>query len=356
MKPLSCCILLLLLCNCRQKQTTVQTDTLVTPNASKELLTEKKDTLVELSLKRNVLLETTILKDTFPEILNLGKTQTTDEVTDFVDDVTVSDKWLEAVAKFKHDSLPDYYTSYLRPLLVKRDELSRQLPSIYLLEVKEGNLDEDEENEKILFFKYPAGIADACHTLVLKHRNTKWVLRASVLNFSRYSFDEVLPDVFSKYKVLVCKSGDWGSCHNGNYFHFYKIIQGKLKSVLDVTKVSFFCQYQFAYSVDGEYRFLSAEKIGVNYKYSFFQMTNESEKDGSTKSIDILKNRATNISFVWNKNSEKFEVLNKSQQALVNGLLPFTLHDTYTAELLYLKEHGTDLQKNALKEYFKMKK
>jgi hypothetical protein len=269
--------------------------------------------------------------------------RTVENITCYEEEIIVPKKWLKPIPVHKKDNLPDSLAIFLTPFLQEYSD-DMKIPSIDFMDIIDGNLDEDIENEKVLFIKYFSGIAEVCYTLVLDYVYEEWLLTTSIIYISRYS--QELPEINSNYKILVCKSGTYEAGHNGNYCHFYKKIRNCWKNILNLSRSEFFGGFA-GYTLESKYQFVSNDQINITFYYSYFYMSGNTKTDGSFETIDIIKNKKTDIVAIWNEKNQVFEAANPKQAKLMKGYAT-DFHDS--TEISYLKKYGSPEQKKGIEE------
>jgi hypothetical protein len=253
--------------------------------------------------------------------------------------ILIDSNWLIKAQKYKNDTLPEELAHYFSRLFCDNN---KKIQYTNLT----ANLDEDADNEQVLFFFTRCETAMMHRTLILDKKQNQWFIVASISSSSRGDFQEMKPEIVEKEKILVCKSSYWGFALGGTNFHFYKYLNSKYQSVLGLPVSSYkqtlhnrlFC------SVKGDYTFKNSSLIKINYYVDIGSLENEKN--------NVFKNREINLDLIWNAQTQKFEVNNSKLDITLETFAFFTNFETlFKNELTYLSQYGTPAQKEALKYY-----
>jgi hypothetical protein len=253
--------------------------------------------------------------------------------------ILINNNWLVKAQEYKNDTLPNELAHYFSRLFCDNN---KKIQYTYLT----TNLDEDTDNEQVLFFYNWCGVAILHRTLILDKKQNQWFIVASISSFGRGDFQEMKPEIVEKEKIIVCKSSWWGSGLGGTNFHFYKYLNSKYQLALDLPISSYnqslrnrlFCE------VNGNYAFKNSSLIKINYSIDIGSLENEKNY--------VFKNREINLDLKWNTQTLKFETNNAKLDIKSEAFGFFAnFEDLFKNELTYLCQYGSAIQKEALKYY-----
>lgn len=249
--------------------------------------------------------------------------------------IEFSKAWLEKALVYKGDTLPDSLVTYLRPIFPNYYSYPH-LQYHYF----DWNLDEDVENEKVLFLFNPHWIDHYTATIILENERGKWYVKAIMYGQSSYSLQDMMPQIKEDSKILTLKKGGRGTGQSVLEHYFYKKIDGQYREIGKIKKYRYFLvalggKFSSLTNHDSvSYHFINSEQIQINRYFSLFL---------DDKNY-IIKHRLKVENMKWDRQQEKFIELETEQEDTV-------FYDNVEKEVLHMAYHGTPEQQKHLDYY-----
>ena len=251
--------------------------------------------------------------------------------------VPLPKKWLQNAASFKNDTLPDSLAEFFGEFLC-------EYPVCY--HIQSANLDEDEEQEKILFLYYGCGVAAFGLTFFLDQAQEQTLITAISRHVSRSSFDEMKPEHTSIGQMIICKSGGWGSGYHDLMNYYYKFIEGNWEEILRHQTYSFWAFPMVTFVNKTTSTIHSEKHLSITFTYNYFQQRFEPDEI-----IYLLKNKKNTVHLYWNEAEKRFKANLPKEEALLTATDAHTFPSFYIKELRHINQYGTTKQKEVLKQY-----
>lgn len=253
--------------------------------------------------------------------------------------IPIPQKWLNDIQRFKNQTLPDTLGKFL-------EEFDCAKLTGTDFDYVDVNLDEDVDQEKILFFYFDCSMASSGITLWLNQNQNNWVIETIASHMSRKSLDEMKPEFIPEGQMVVCKSGYWGSGAGGGINHFYKKINGKWHEVLSHINSSFLSFPVISHTFDAYYQIMSEEEIAITFKFNYFQQRFDPEEI-----INILVDRKKTVNLNWDADQNEFVTANPLEKALLMDLDAREFPELYKNELKQMSQYGTPKQQEVLSQF-----
>lgn len=237
----------------------------------------------------------------------------------------IPNEWIREAKKYHTKKLPPILFNFL----VEQYTLLKERLNYNHFELIETNLDNDDENEIILFVRYEA-FYDS-YAMVLNKENDNYFL-TSVANM--HTWGKVARNPIIKGRMLILSDETHGTAQGGYYLSFYKYENQILKKCLEIIDENF--QGIFPLGVDevikSEY-YLQDSLVRVDYTYEI---------------MDVKKWVHT-IKYFWNDQKQEYVIqMPDSLNLLYQSGWYVSFLSYHESELKRLSKYGTKKQKDML--------
>lgn len=249
--------------------------------------------------------------------------------------VDFSATWVEKALAYRKDTLPTSLTKYLSPIF----KMPCMQEKLYF-DSWTWNLDDDVEEERLLFFFNSCWVSNDVLIIVLEKEENGWQVGTAFRGLSRYSLQEMMPTFDAERKVLFLRNGVWGSAMDWLDIRLLKKIGSRYKGIGKIEQAkSFFATNPSFAGVTirsrADYQFTDATHIKVTHYFSIM-------KDMAQKpDFMLIKDRPLEEILEWSKEKKQFISLLTPEQRNV-------FMDSLEKELANLAQNGTPEQREHL--------
>lgn len=249
--------------------------------------------------------------------------------------VEFSTAWLEKALAYKGDTLPSSLAEYLLPIYT-----SPCMQEQLYFDISYHNIDDDKEEECILFFFHNCLTANEARTIILDQENNQWHIVQIIRGMARKPLESMRTTFDEKNKIIVCKDGFWGTNGNGLHHKLYKKVEGKYKEIAHIVNYeqSFWYMGGLFSGLSGyshtQYSFANSKNIQITRSYTLNDYEN----------VMLLKDVPTEEILYWDNAKQQFNSPTFDEQ--LN-----TTETVLKKELQKVLKNGTPQQKKALENF-----
>lgn len=241
------------------------------------------------------------------------------------------------------------YNSFVAP-----DTLQESLNALGILYYEAHDLDEDGEDELVVTLGWHLHLTELA---VLKRVEDSWriIFRRE---YGGYKNDG---DFVVEKSLLIIKNTPFtGSAVYQDFLDFYKLIDGKMRPVLQLLNKTYISGWgnTLGQHVETNFRVVSRRQVDVSYSYQFYGFLDKEDAFGERG--QLLLDDKQKVSYLWDHSSLNFQLqpqprLSLQQIKAMEHLASDSLFiKAFSQELEQIEENGELEKRNLLKEYLRI--